>query len=291
MPASMRIDQAGLPVGTPGQARTDGLDTGALVTLTSVGGGTTHAFRLLWVPPEDTTAVPTLLQTGPTTWTFSPTPGVWGSYRVELVVDAGLSTESRQVRIFGVRLPVSGTLIPAANEAADPAATLLNAGGATIARSENNEPFGPFVAGSSWGWWRALRDLYAYVEGLVLGAAPPYIVSAPGAYTVPAGVAVGDVVYVTGANAADQADNAAIGTARSVPGVVVAKPTPVTATVCYAGEAAVYAGLTPGTTYYLGTTGAITTVAPVASGTVARRVGVAKNANTLVVTLGEPIIN
>ena len=37
MPAQMRIDQAGLPLGAAGFARTDGLDTGALVTLTNVG--------------------------------------------------------------------------------------------------------------------------------------------------------------------------------------------------------------------------------------------------------------
>jgi|GEM_PF-2331904 len=169
MPASMRIDQAGLPVGTPGQARTDGLDTGALVTLTSVGGGTTHRFRLLWVPPEDTTAVSTLTQTGPATWTFSPTPGARGTYRIELVVDEGTPSESRQRRIFGIRLPLSGLLVPAANEGADARATLLNAGPATIDRSENNEPFGPFASGSSWGWWKSWRDLYLYVESLVVG--------------------------------------------------------------------------------------------------------------------------
>lgn len=291
MPASMRIDQAGLPVGTPGKARTDGLDTGALVTLSSLGGGTTHSFRLLWVPPEDTTAEASLIQTGPTTWTFSPTAGVWGSYRIELVVDEGTPSESRQRRIFGVRLPLSGQLIPAANESADARATLLNDGGATIDRSENNEPFGPFAAGSSWGWWKAWRDLYVFVEGLVVGASSPFIASTPGDYTVPVGVAVGDVVYSTGANAAAQADQAGIATARGVLGVVTAKPTPGTATVLYAGEASVFAGLTPGATYYLGAAGAITTVAPVASGTVVRRVGVARNATTLVVGLGEPVIN
>lgn len=153
----MQIDQAGLPAGTPGRARTDGLDTGALLTFTSLGAGTTHEFRLLWVPPEDLTALATLMQTGPTTWTSSPQAGTWGTYRIELIVDKGLPTEDRQIRIFGVRTP-DGILIPAANESADPSATLENNTPAVIARSENNEPFGPFVTGSAWGWWAALRD-------------------------------------------------------------------------------------------------------------------------------------
>jgi len=160
----MRIDQAGLPLGSPGFARTDGLDTGALVTLTSLGSGTTHTFRLLWVPPGDVTAVASLAPTSATVWTFSPTAGQAGTYRIELVVDEGLPTEARQIRIFGVRTPVQSLLIPAANEAANPTATLLSAGSATIADSENNEAFPPFTSGSSWGWWRSISELVAAVE-------------------------------------------------------------------------------------------------------------------------------
>ena len=156
MPAQMRIDQAGLPPGTPGFGRTDGLATGAQVTVESTGGGTTHLVNLLWVPPSDTTAVASLTQSGPTTWTFNPTPGVYGTYRIELVVDQGLPTESRQVRCFTIRTPNAGLIIPAANEAADPSSTLLDAGPDRIQASEQNEPFGPFTSGSPWGWWRAL---------------------------------------------------------------------------------------------------------------------------------------
>lgn len=99
MPAQIRIDQEGLPEGTPGVSRTDGLDTGALVTLTNTGSGSTTAFRLLWVPPGDTTAVATLEPTDdPRVWTFAPTPGVYGSYRVELVENQGLTTERKPTR-------------------------------------------------------------------------------------------------------------------------------------------------------------------------------------------------
>jgi hypothetical protein len=163
MPAQMLIDQAGLPAGTPGLARTDGLDTGAGVTITSVGGGLTHTVRLLWVPPGDTSAVASLSGAG-VLWTFQPTAAVYGSYRIELVVDEGLSTEDRQIRIFGIRTPVQGLLIPAANESADASTTLVNVGAAQIARSEQNEPFAPFLAGSAWGWWRALSELALAVE-------------------------------------------------------------------------------------------------------------------------------
>jgi hypothetical protein len=164
MPAQMRIDQAGLPLGAAGFARTDGLDTGALVTLTNVGGGLSTRFRLLWVPPEDLTAIPSLVAAGPTSWTFSPQAGCWGTYRIELIVDEGLPTESRQIRIFGVRLPSTGLLIPAANESADPNASRLNAGANVIARSENNEAFAPFGTGSAFGWWKALRDAITQIE-------------------------------------------------------------------------------------------------------------------------------
>ena len=166
MSASMLIDQAGLPPGVAGQARTDGLLTGALVTLTSVAGGVTSRFRLLWVPPADTTAVPTLAEFSPGVWTFTPLAGAWGSYRIELIVDEGLPTEQRQIRIFGIRSPNAGLLVPAANERADANASLANMGPAVIAKSEDNEPVSPFITGNPFGWSRPLQELYEYVETL-----------------------------------------------------------------------------------------------------------------------------
>lgn len=165
MPATLKIDQAGLPAGTPGFARTDGLDTGALVTLTSTGGGFTHAFRLLWVPPADVNAVASLTQTSPTTATFSPTAAVYGSYRIELVVDEGLASESREIKVFAIRTPNLSLLIPSANEVANPAASLLNDTAQTIASCDQNEAFGPFTSGSSWGWYRALDEALTALDG------------------------------------------------------------------------------------------------------------------------------
>lgn len=173
MPALLRIDQAGLPVGTPGVARDDGLATGALVTLTNVGGGSTTKVFLLWVPPEDTTALASLTQTGPNTWTFSPTPGVYGRYRIQLIVDDGLPTRSSTIHTFGIALPLSGLVIPAANELADPSTALQNATDASrLEAAESNAPFSPFVGRQPFGWWKALRDLYAKVESILSGGAP-----------------------------------------------------------------------------------------------------------------------
>ena len=192
MSAQIVIDQAGLPAGTPGIARTDGLLGGQLVTLTSLSGGLTVKFRLLWVPPGDTTAVASLVSTGPSTWTFSPTALIWGSYRIELIVDEGLPTEERQIRVFGIRSPVQSLLVPAANERADAATTLVNVNAAAIARSENNEPFGPFITGSAWGWWQALSELIAAVEAGGGGGG-----SAPNPYTIIVGNAAnGDTLAV-----------------------------------------------------------------------------------------------
>lgn len=111
-------------------------------------------------------------------------------------------------------------------------------------------------------------------------AAGSVIVSASGQFTVPAGVAVGDVVYITGSLAADQADNTSVATAPAV-GIVVAKPLATTATVAYLGEVAGFVGLTAGAVYYLGTLGGMTTTPPNVGGNVIQRIGVAISATAL----------
>jgi len=98
---------------------------------------------------------------------------------------------------------------------------------------------------------------------------------------VDAGVAVGELVFVSGAFAADEADNTSLATGPAI-GVVVAKPTAVTATVAYRGQVGVFGGLTPGAIYYLGTAGGLTTSAPAAVGNVIQRIGVAADATTMI---------
>jgi hypothetical protein len=166
MAAIIKIDQSGRPAGVAGQSRSDGLSTGAVVTLTSVTPGTTNAWQLLWTPDEDTTAAPSLVASGVTS-TFTPSTAVYGTYRIQLTVDATLPTESISVRTFAVLTPGRGLRIPALNERASADATLVN-GASYVVESETNEPIagGHFAAGSYGGYYSALRDLYLKVEAI-----------------------------------------------------------------------------------------------------------------------------
>lgn len=120
----------------------------------------------------------------------------------------------------------------------------------------------------------------AQTLGIRWAPAPPGIGSFPGVFTVPIAVAVGDVVYSTGANSADVADDSTIARLPAL-GVVLEKPTPTTATVFYRGEVNVLSGLTPGATYFVGTLGAVTTTPPSAVGRYIQSVGVAIDSDTL----------
>lgn len=159
----MTIDQAGLPAGTAGRSRSDGLATGALVTLTSVTVGTTYKFQLLWVPPGDTNAVSSLAATGtPSIWTFTPTALKYGTYRIKLIVDEGLGTEETTIRTLGVKHP-SGLLMPAFNEKADPDASLILNTADEIEASENNEVSA--LTTYQWtGWFDTLHNLTAKAD-------------------------------------------------------------------------------------------------------------------------------
>ncbi len=110
-----------------------------------------------------------------------------------------------------------------------------------------------------------------------------------GLFDCPAGVVVGEVVYIIGVDYVVQASASTLA-GNTVAGVVVSKPTATTANVKYAGEASVFVGLNPGALYFLSrTTGAITTdVSAFITGDTMITVGVAKNTTTLVVRIGEP---
>jgi hypothetical protein len=112
--------------------------------------------------------------------------------------------------------------------------------------------------------------------------------SGVGAFTVPAGVAVGEIVYVTGAFAADRADASAAATAKAI-GIVIAKPAATTATVRYFGEVSGFVGLTPGALYYLDTTaGQISLTAPSSPGEVVQNVGQALSTTVLLLDIDRP---
>ena len=163
MAAEILIEQSGQPAGVPGRSRSDGI-AGITVTVHSNGSGTTHNARLLWVPSDDTTAVASFTQTGPTTWTFTPQSSTYGTYRIELVVDQFTPTESRQVRTFVVRAPVSGLIVPALNESASPVASLAQYTVAEIGACESNEPYGKYTSGSANGWLRSYEELVDLLE-------------------------------------------------------------------------------------------------------------------------------
>ena len=109
--------------------------------------------------------------------------------------------------------------------------------------------------------------------------------SVEGTYNGPT-VNVADAVYVSSSGTVSQADASTPTGQNFTIGVCIAKPTPTTATVRYAGEAAVYSGtLIAGNTYYLDTTaGQITNnVSGHGTGDAIQIVGVAKDSNTLVI--------
>jgi hypothetical protein len=166
--AKFTINQIGLPAGTLDRARTDGLITGAKVTLdASAGGGNTFRFDLLWVPPDDTTSVPSLVVTAnPAIWEYFPTAGVPGEHRIQLTVDEGLRTEEVVIRTFAIRTPNLGLVIPAFNTKADKNASLILDGPSQTDASEDNavDYLGNLGPLDYTGWWRAIYELTMAVE-------------------------------------------------------------------------------------------------------------------------------
>lgn len=181
MPGQLKIDQIGLSAGVAGVSRTDGLATGALVTLTIVGSEGVNEIRLLWGPPDDTTAESSLSVTGdPAVWTFSPTAGTYGTYLIQLLED-GLVVDER---ILGVRTPNKGLLIPALNERASKTASWANDGAdqVDISRNNANDFTDPVLNDYRYaGWWRSQHELYKAVDALESGAPTDaeYVLGAP----------------------------------------------------------------------------------------------------------------
>lgn len=167
MSALLKIDQVGLPAGVAGKARTDGKSDGSRVTLTNTGSGGSTVMRLLWTPPDDTTATASLVVTGdPKVWQFDPTPNVYGSYLVELVQNEGSASEVVERRVFAVRT-WAGFVIPAVNERGDKDASLVLAGSDQIQATDNNATDYSSAAlnGRPWsGWWRALYEMFQALD-------------------------------------------------------------------------------------------------------------------------------
>jgi hypothetical protein len=186
--AAFRIDQVGLPTGDDDRSRSDGLDTGAEVTLTSLFPGTTNIFKFLWTPDEDTNAVSSLVNYGSYS-KFSPSPGVYGTYRIQLTVKTG-GIQRTVIRTFAIRTPVLGLRKPALGERASETASLENQ---SVKDSETNEEStGRFSSGNYGGWYSAYNEL---VDALEDFAGTPTVI--PEFVYSPATLSTEDYVFST----------------------------------------------------------------------------------------------
>lgn len=185
---AIKFDQAGLSAGVSGYSRTDGLATGAQVTITR-DSPDTGMVRLVMTPAGDTTAYASWQQTSSTTWTFMPTAGVYGSYHAEEITLPGTTREIRQRRIFGIRLPRSRLLIPALNERADMRANMVDVSASITSASDNNATDFLLNADLSalnyGGWWRSMVELYRVAENsCFLRPAKAVLTETPTAYGI-----------------------------------------------------------------------------------------------------------
>lgn len=283
----MRIDQATPGAGVANRSRHD-LIPGEVITLTAVdpapGPGTTFTWEIIDVRGSSSG----LSASTGTSVTIDATATRPFAFLIQLTAETSTGTTvtrriascrtsrtSLRVPVYPETAPETGTLdVHDADDSTDNAIYANRSG--TGATQQN------WTGWAEWAW-----ELVQQIETLA-GSITPYPVSST--YTVASGVSVGDVVYITGADAAAKADNTALATANAIPGIVVEKPTTTTAIVALAGELDLFSSLTPGAIYYLGTSGGLTATPPTAALTVVRRIGVAKNATTLSMSVGDPVV-
>lgn len=169
MTATIRFDQVGLSAGVAGVARTDGLDTGAKVTVTNAGGLPCRC-EFWWKPPDDSSAV--LAQVNDTTWEFTPQAGRYGEYIVRMIEAEGLLNESEDIKVFGIRLPVSGLLVTGLNSRGEPSVNLASSALEKLAAgitAFQNEPLPDNAAINYANWWQQMRELFLAVETIASG--------------------------------------------------------------------------------------------------------------------------
>ena len=108
-----------------------------------------------------------------------------------------------------------------------------------------------------------------------------------GPFICPSAVLPSDVVYLMDDNKIDLADNSNSVTG-DVLGVVISKPTSVTAFVRSRGPTNLFSGLTPTQKYFMGSSGALISTPP--SNGVIQRVGKALTATTLYIDIQPRIL-
>ena len=99
----------------------------------------------------------------------------------------------------------------------------------------------------------------------------------------------GEVVYVSGTDAVERADNSASATALPAGVAAATIAAGATGRIRQSGVQNGYVGLTPGVKYWLGTGGAITATAPTGSGDYVVQVGKALSATELLVEIKERV--
>jgi hypothetical protein len=111
-------------------------------------------------------------------------------------------------------------------------------------------------------------------------------------YDCPATVAIGDAVYVSGADTVDKAFAGVPGQTEDAIGVVASKPTGTTCRVVSSGAVGGYAGLATGQRYFLSDTaaGGITNAAPAGAGEKVQQIGIASSATKLHVRMDWGVI-
>ena len=154
-PVEVRFDQ-GVSLGSPNCSRSD-IVAGTAVDVINVTPGATNAAELLWKPPDDDAAV---LTPNGDDWQITPKTGTWGTYTIALTVD-GITV----IHTFTVLSPIRKIDPGAANEKANPAATLAQWIGKYISDAFSNEPLTAGGKKSAFGWWGKFWNLVKAVEG------------------------------------------------------------------------------------------------------------------------------
>lgn len=169
MAATILFDQIGLPAGISGRARSDGLDTGATVTITNASGQPCRC-EFWWIPPDDTVAA--LSQNSAIQWEFDPEAARYGEYIVRMIEAEGTASETEDIKSFGVRLPSSGLLITGFNSKGDFDVNLASSGADKVQAALiafQNEPLPDNGLIDYVNWWQSQRELYQLIESLALG--------------------------------------------------------------------------------------------------------------------------
>jgi hypothetical protein len=143
--------------------------------------------------------------------------------------------------------------------------------------------------GSGFGKWydAPVTDLQSLLSAL---GDSSKVTSSNGQYAVPFTAAIKNLVYASGNNEAGIADNTSILTAPVI-GIIIDKPSTITATIAYFGVISGFTGLIAGDDIFLGVSGGIIKPPlPSTPGTIIQKIGQVLNSTTILFDPDNPII-